>query len=106
MIFQDEWLPNEVSNGCGGREIASISLLGPFLAVTVFAEEDATVAEKFPFEKQGQATVRSLTQQLQKELELLRVSFSRCFFDDEIMTLVFSPLVHHRTLATNLPTPS
>lgn len=69
-----EWLPAEISQGCGGRELPSISLLGPFLAITVFAEEDPTVAEKFSFEKQSQATVRSLTHQLQKELELLRNS--------------------------------
>lgn len=49
------------------------SLLGPFLAITVFAEEDPSVAEKFLLEKQTHATVRSLTSQLQKELELLRV---------------------------------
>lgn len=71
--MQEEWLPAEVSNGCGGRELPAVSLLGPFLAVTVFAEEDPTVAEKFFPGKQTQATVRSLTNQLQQELELLRV---------------------------------
>lgn len=71
--MQDEWLPNEISNGCGGRELPATSLLGPFLAITVFAEEDPSVAEKFLLEKQTHATVRSLTNQLQKELELLRV---------------------------------
>ena len=71
-----EWLPNEISNGCGGRELPAVSLLGPYLAITVFAEEDPSVAEKFSFEKQTPGTVRSLTQQLQKELELLRVSVS------------------------------
>ena len=70
-----EWLPNEISNGCGGRELPAVSLLGPYLAITVFAEEDPAVAEKFSFEKQSPATVRGLTSQLQKELELLRVSF-------------------------------
>jgi len=69
-----EWLPNEISNGCGGRELPAVSLLGPYLAITVFAEEDPSVAEKFSFEKQTPGTVRSLTQQLQKELELLRNS--------------------------------
>jgi len=69
-----EWLPNEISNGCGGRELPAVSLLGPYLAITVFAEEDPAVAEKFSFEKQSPATVRGLTQQLQKELELLRNS--------------------------------
>lgn len=79
FFSQIEWLPNEISNGCGGRELPCVSLLGPFLAITVFAEEDPTVAEKFCFEKQSQATARGLTQQLQKELELLRVSFKFIF---------------------------
>ena len=42
--------------------------------------KNSAVAEKFSFEKQSPATVRGLTQQLQKELELLRVSFFSLIF--------------------------
>ncbi len=77
MTKMSEWLPDEVAQGCGGRELKAVSLLGPFLAVTVFAEEDPTVAEKFFPGKQSQATVRSLTGSLQRELELLRVTLHK-----------------------------
>lgn len=81
LTEMEEWMPSEVSNGCGGRELPAVSLLGPFLAVTVFAEEDPTVAEKFfSSEKQSQATIRALSSQLQKELDLLRVRMKCRFF--------------------------
>ena len=76
--FQEEWLPAEVAQGCGGREMTAVSILGPYLGITVFTEDDSTVAEKFfnypPNEKPTQATIRSLTSQFQSEMELLRVS--------------------------------
>ncbi len=50
------------------------SSLGPLLSVSVFAEEDPRVAEKFFSGKQGQAQVRAMAQQLQQDLEFVRVS--------------------------------
>ena len=58
--------------------MTAVSILGPYLGITVFTEDDSTVAEKFfnypPSEKPTQATIRSLTSQFQSEMELLRVS--------------------------------
>merc|ERR1712223_699923 len=76
LIEMEEWLPAEVAQGCGGREMTAVSILGPYLGITVFTEDDSTVAEKFfnypPNEKPTQATIRSLTSQFQSEMELLR----------------------------------
>lgn len=79
MSEMDEWLPSEVSSGCGGRELPTVSLLGPFLAITVFAEEDPTVAEKFFTGKTNAVTVRSVTNQLQQDLEFIRTSAHKLF---------------------------
>ena len=58
--------------------MTAVSILGPYLGITVFTEDDSTVAEKFfnypPNEKPTQATIRSLTSQFQSEMELLRKS--------------------------------
>ena len=61
--------------------MTAVSILGPYLGITVFTEDDSTVAEKFfnypPSEKPTQATIRSLTSQFQSEMELLRVSWEK-----------------------------
>ena len=79
LFLQEEWLPNEVAQGCGGRELTAVSILGPYLAITVFTEDDSTVAEKFFSEKPNPATLRSLTTQLQTEMDLLRVNLFKIF---------------------------
>ena len=53
--------------------MTAVSILGPYLAKTVFTEDDTTVAEKFFKEKPNQAQIRTLTSQLQAEMESLRV---------------------------------
>jgi ubiquitin conjugation factor E4 B len=50
-----------------------VSLLGPFMAVSVFADENPSVAEKFFAGKQNPTTVRSVAQSLQLDLEFMRV---------------------------------
>lgn len=74
--MQPLWIPAPISDA-GGREIVTSSLLGPFFAVTVFAEEDPTVAEKYFNGKQSAAAVRTLSQQLQQDLEFLRTSLHK-----------------------------
>jgi len=56
-----------------GREVACTSLLGPFLAVSVFAEDDPRVAAKY-FES-GATFDKGVTHGLQAELESTRVRF-------------------------------
>lgn len=58
--------------GAGGREIARTSFLGPFLSVSVFAEDEPKVADRF---FSGNAsTDKPLQSTLQQELENSRVS--------------------------------
>jgi ubiquitin conjugation factor E4 B len=71
--LQQQWLPAEVSSGAGGHELPFVSLLGPFMAVSVFADENPSVAEKFFAGKQNPTTVRSVAQSLQLDLEFMRV---------------------------------
>ncbi len=75
--LQQQWLPAEVASGAGGHELPAISLLGPFMAVSVFADENPNVAEKFFSGKQSATTVRSVAQTLQQDLEFMRVSSCR-----------------------------
>jgi hypothetical protein len=56
--------------------MTATTCLGPFLAISVFAEEDPAVAEKYFNGKQSSSAVRSLAKQLQTELEMLRVRFT------------------------------
>ncbi len=69
----DLWLPDPLTDA-PGRELTYTSVLGPLMSVSVFAEEDPKVAEKYFSGKQGQAQVRAVAQQLQQDLEFLRVS--------------------------------
>ena len=62
---------------CKGREIVATSLLGPFFGVTVFAEEDPSVAEKYFATRQTQSAARALAQQLQQDLQFQRVSLHK-----------------------------
>ena len=74
-----EWLPIEIDSGKGGRELPSVSLLGPFLGISVFAEEDPTVAEGlFPSGSKPGAPI--FTNTLQQDLEFLRTSLHKLFY--------------------------
>lgn len=72
-MFQPLWLPATVTDATG-RELSTTTILGPFLAISVFAEEDASVAEKHFAGNDSTKAVRSVAQDLQLELELMRVS--------------------------------
>ena len=62
-----------MSSGAGGSELPALSLLGPFMAVSVFADENPAVAEKYFAEKPNPATIRHVAQSLQQDLEFMRV---------------------------------
>ncbi|RUS76022.1 hypothetical protein EGW08_016227, partial [Elysia chlorotica] len=46
MVQQSNWLPDPITQA-EGTEIEKLSLLGPFLALSVFAEDDGKVVEHF-----------------------------------------------------------
>ena len=54
----DEWLPEEVASSRGGRELPTVSALGPFLSISVFPEEDPAVAEAHFNPPINKATIR------------------------------------------------
>jgi len=78
LSAQPQWLPKELSQA-GGLELVGLSLLGPFLAPSVFPEEDPTVAEKFFDGKITAVEVRSVGRELQQDLEILRTSLHKLF---------------------------
>lgn len=81
LTEMEEWLPAEVVSGRGGREIPTLSVLGPFLAMSVFAEEDPAVAEThFNQGTLNKINTRNVAQQLQPELEFLRNSLHKVFY--------------------------
>ena len=62
----------------GGRELPSVSLLGPLLALSIFAEEDPSGADHY-FSGPNKQNVRTITSQIQQELEISRVSLHKLF---------------------------
>nr|CAD7398434.1 unnamed protein product [Timema poppensis] len=72
LTHQVQFLPDTVTLAVG-RELARTSFLGPFLSVSVFAEDEPKVAEKFF--SGNTASDKSLNQTLRQELENTRVMF-------------------------------
>ncbi|XP_018324068.1 ubiquitin conjugation factor E4 B isoform X2 [Agrilus planipennis] len=78
LTQQAQFLPETISQSAG-REITRTSFFGPFLSISVFAEDEPKVAEKF---FSGNTTSdKSLTQTLQQELENSRVMLHKIFHD-------------------------
>ena len=71
------WLPDTITD-CAGREFCATSLLGPLFSITVFAEEDPLVADKYFSGKLTSGEVRAQSQQLQQELDIHRVITDSC----------------------------
>lgn len=76
ITSQIQFLP-EVMTTAAGRELTRTSFLGPFLSVSVFAEEHPKVAEKF-FSGNPLAD-KSVNLTLQQELESTRTSLHKMF---------------------------
>ena len=55
-----------------------MSLLGPILALSIFAEEDPSGADHY-FSGPNKQNVRTITSQIQQELEISRVSLHKLF---------------------------
>ena len=69
---QPEWLPTPLS-AAPGREVATLSYLGPFLRYSVLSEDDCKVIKKSYAGATNPEAVRMLHRTLQQQLELVRV---------------------------------
>lgn len=79
LLTQQTQFSPETCTQAAGRELSKISFLGPFLSVSVFAEDEPKVPEKF---FSGNATSdKSLIQTLQQELENTRIILHKVFHD-------------------------
>lgn len=61
------------STPSGGRELSNISYLGPFLSVSLFAEDDPKVIDKL-LNLNTLSYRHGLTRTLQQEMQTTRVS--------------------------------
>ena len=80
LTEMEEWLPAEVASGRGGRELPTLSLLGPLLSFSVFAEEDPAVAETHFSNPVNKKPAGLVTLQLQEDLEFLRNLLHKLFY--------------------------
>ena len=73
IVSQSNFLPAPFTQA-QGMEIEKLSYLGPFLALSVFAEEGVKVVEKY-FKEPSEITVdqqRLINKQLQQHMEIAR----------------------------------
>ncbi|KAL8587345.1 hypothetical protein ACOMHN_045592 [Nucella lapillus] len=88
MAKQINWLPDELSQATGA-ELEKLSLLGPFLGLSVFAEDNVKVVEKFFSGHQMTAdNLKIVNQSLRHNMEYVR---QECF------KVIHSLLVHTDT---------
>ncbi|KAK7497939.1 hypothetical protein BaRGS_00010810 [Batillaria attramentaria] len=88
MVQQKNWIPEALSQACG-MEMEKLSLLGPFLGLSVFAEDNVKVVEKYFSGHQLTAdNLRIVNQSLQHSLEFVR---QQCY------KVIHSLLVHTDT---------
>lgn len=74
ITHQNQFLPDVMTTAVG-RELSRTSFLGPFLSVSVFAEDQPKVAEKFF--SGNPSTDKSMNLTLQQELESTRTSLHK-----------------------------
>lgn len=80
MLTSPLWLPAPLSTVAWGRELSRLSLLGPFLGLSVFAEDDPRIVDAYY--QQGAATPENahfVNQSLQGMLEFCRKQMYHVF---------------------------
>lgn len=88
MVQERNWIPEALCQA-GGMEMEKLSLLGPFLSLSVFAEDNVKVVEKYFSGHQLTAdNLRIVNQSLQHSLEFVR---QQCY------KVIHSLLVHTDT---------
>ncbi|KAH9413760.1 Ubiquitin conjugation factor E4 B [Dermatophagoides pteronyssinus] len=65
------WLPADVSDS-KGREFSKFAFMSPFLRLSVFAEDDPKIVEKYYPSKHGHDVVKQTTIDLQNTLDYIR----------------------------------
>ncbi|KAL5014805.1 hypothetical protein ScPMuIL_009075 [Solemya velum] len=72
MVKQSNWLPASLTQATG-MELEKLTLLGPFIGLSMFAEDNTKVVEKFFSGHQlSQDNTRLIHQSLQHKLEFIR----------------------------------
>ncbi|XP_037076434.1 ubiquitin conjugation factor E4 B-like [Pollicipes pollicipes] len=71
LVQLPEWLPEPLSPA-GGRELAALSFLGPFMRYSVLSEDDCKVIKKSYGGSSSPEAVRMLNKTLQQQLENVR----------------------------------
>ena len=80
LVSLPNWLPDTLTQA-GGAEVVSLSFLGPFLAPSVFPEEDPGVAEHyFTGDSITAYQVKSAQGELQPSLEIYRKALHDVFY--------------------------
>ena len=80
LVSNSSWLPESLTPAIGS-EVVSLSFLGPFLAPTVFPEEDSGVADQYLSGEQMTVNqVKTATSELQPTLELYRKQLHELFY--------------------------
>lgn len=79
MVSMSNWLPKSESQSAG-RESISTTLLGPFLELSLFAEDDPRVVDKFIKHQGNSRTVPDGLLDLARELDLMRTTILHKLF--------------------------
>lgn len=77
LVQLENWLPDEITKSAG-KEFSRICFISPFLRISVFAEDDIKVVDKYFSEKTGD-DFRLVYQQLQGRLSILRKECHKIF---------------------------
>ncbi|CAN8015971.1 unnamed protein product, partial [Ixodes persulcatus] len=79
MVQDPLWLPQPVS-AATGKEVARLSLLGPFLGLSVFAEDDARIVNAYYLQSaMSSENMHFVNKSLQSMLEFARIQMHHVF---------------------------
>lgn len=79
MVSRNNWCPRGESQTVG-REMVQTTLLGPFLALSLFAEDDPRVAEQFVRNQGNSQTMPTGLQDLAREMNHMRTTILHKLF--------------------------
>lgn len=86
LVSLKNWMPENITPSFGAVSISRLSILGPFLGLSVFAEDDPKVVETFyGMTEPTPENVKMANRQMDKSLEAARnemfgMLFFKCFF--------------------------
>lgn len=65
LVQLENWLPDELTNNSAGKEFSRACFISPFMRISVFAEDDMKVVDKFFKEETSEENFRLINQTLQ-----------------------------------------